>query len=424
MKRRSKVIAACVIVLAVILGVIAGSTTAFANVGDPRLTATFDATAQVVHSEGADFAPKSSVRLELSFGDQRIEEHHATNNAGRFSANTPVPTTSSDTVKIRAHGKKRIRALVRSHTQSVTRTAETQNATHDPSSENATSTSSSPSSTSIPTSTPTSPPATSSSTVPTATASPTKPPTTIKPIAGKIIFDAQFVTKGFAAYPDTNPNNVVVGVDMKIVSDPKNPNRKVALFDSSRGLTAGNTYPRAGVTTGLIMQQGQEYWNSYSFMVDEKLTGTDWNGIWTGAFGAPYNGPSPLGTSVGASSRDGYNRLHFSRSTSKGGISWRGMDVRVGSWVQVITNYKLGFEDTGWVSMWINTGPGPNNWVKILDHQRVATLAPGATGSQYSSVGAYGEKPHQIYVGAHRIAQGDPRLVALDDFGTWNGVLP
>lgn len=403
-RHRARRITAALFVAAACVAFGAGGFVAVADETNPILTATYIAETRTVATHGSGFAPNTEVRVEVEFqGSTTVTQQYSIDTGGAFTASTAIPDPFTGNASVTARGKK-LKSVLGVSQEKPANPQTVAGVIGTPS-----------------ISTPTPPATSTSSTSAASTASDSASSTTSN---GTLIFDAAFATKGFDAYPDLNPNTAVVGTDMTVVTDPKNPNRPVAFFDTYRKLDTGNGYPRARVTTGPILQQGQEYWNSYSFLINEELVGTDWASVWTGAFSAPWNGPSPLGMSVTSSTQAGFNKLHFSRSASKGGMPWDGMPVPIGEWVQVITNYKLGFADTGWMSMWVNTGPGPNDWVKVLDHAQAATLAPDATGGQYSSVGAYGEKTRQQWVGGHRIAQGDHRLVALDDYGTWNGNLP
>lgn len=256
-------------------------------------------------------------------------------------------------------------------------------------------------------------------------------PSVVAPTAdaatGRLLFDASYATKSFTCYPDMNPNLARVGSDFRLVADPGNANRKVALFDASRRLTQGNTYPRASVTTGEVFLPGQEYWASVSLLMPTKIANGDWNSVFTPAFGRPWVGPSPLGIAFQPTARAGYNQLVFNRTASNGGVPMAPIPVQVGTWIQVIQHYQLATKaQGGFVEMWINQGPTADSWRRVVTRTPIDALAPGTlpTYKQYSSVGSYGVTPHRLYVGDHKVAQHDQRLVALNDFGTWNGRLP
>lgn len=252
-------------------------------------------------------------------------------------------------------------------------------------------------------------------------------PTIVSP--PPLIFDAAFPTAGvIGSYADPNPNNLVTGgttvdstnpaLDVWLVTDPVTPSRVVACCDSRNLKTTGNANPRASMTTGEMLPLGEEYWQVFSWRYTGKIASDDWNALWTGGFGPPYNGPSPLSLALQPTATAGKNLLRFSRTAANGGVNWSGVEIPVGpGWVQIIAHFKLA--DAGWLEMWLNTGPGPNNFVKVVPLQNVDMLAPGSNGPQYSSIGVYGVHPKRILFGVHQIATGPDGKLALtpDDFG-------
>lgn len=255
----------------------------------------------------------------------------------------------------------------------------------------------------------------------------TQAPTIVSP--PPLTFDAAFPAAGvMGSYSDPNPNNLVTGgttvdstdpaLDVWLVTDPVTPSRVVACCDSRNGKTTGNANPRASMTTGEMLPLGEEYWQVFSWRYTGKIASDDWNALWTGGFGPPYNGPSPLSLALQPTATAGKNLLRFSRTFANGGVNWSGVEIPVGpGWVQIIAHFKLA--DAGWLEMWLNTGPGPNNFVKVVPLQNVDMLAPGSNGPQYSSIGVYGPLPKRILFGVHQIATGPNGKLALtpDDFG-------
>ena len=249
-----------------------------------------------------------------------------------------------------------------------------------------------------------------------------------------LFFDSSFTTEGaMGSYADFNPDDLVVGgsevyaegtapsnLDIWLSPDPLSPDRVVCCADARNGKHTGNIYPRAGLTTGLILTTGQEYWQSLSWLSTDKLPNDDWNSIFTAGFGPPWDGPSPTSMAEQPSSTPGKNLLRFSRTPATGGINWPGEEISVNQWTHCILHLRLAEAPNGWVEMWLNTGPGPNDFRKVLPMQAVSTVAPGSTGGNYSSIGPYGITPHRTYFGHHQIATGPDGYKAFDfdNFGT------
>ena len=247
-----------------------------------------------------------------------------------------------------------------------------------------------------------------------------------------LFFDSNFATNGVrGVYPDPNPNDLVFGgktvyaegtaptaIDIWLTYDPKRPGRVVACC-SSHNLKNNNGYPRASLTTGEVLQKGGEYWTAASWLMTNEISGSDWNALMTAGFGPPYNGPSPTSFADQPNTRVGYNWLRFSRTVANGGINWAGEEVKVGEWTQVIMHYRLDESPNGWIEMWINTGPGPNDFRKVLPMQYVSVSAPGTTGASYTSIGVYGVEAHKLYVGHHQVGAGPNGKLGLylEDFG-------
>lgn len=253
------------------------------------------------------------------------------------------------------------------------------------------------------------------------------------PTQPELFFDSNFAVNGvMGIYPDPNPDNLIAGgmtvyaegtapaaLDTWLTYDPKNPSRVVCCCDSRNYKDTGNGYPRSGLTTGQTLIPGQEYWEAFSWLSTNKLGWDDWNALITAAFGPPWDGPSPTSLADQPSNTPGKNWLRFSRTPAEGGITWSGEELTIGEWVQCIIHLRLDKSPNGWIEMWLNTGPGPNSFRKVLPLQAVGTITPGNTGNCYSSIGAYGVYPHKIYIGHHQVATAAQGKQALyfEDYG-------
>lgn len=245
-----------------------------------------------------------------------------------------------------------------------------------------------------------------------------------------IVFDAAYATSGFASYggrlqPRVPPSNIVEqDTDYGLSIDPAGSGRTVAWYDNSRGLVVNDvTMPRCQAHTPDIIEDGGEYWHGFSYClapVDGVASG-DWLTLSTPAYGAPYGGASPLGVGVNYGASGYYIKMQD--------FSTRRIYFQPGQWVQVVQHFRFAYD--GWVELWYNLGPGPNDWQRLdlggAYRAYLPTRKPGVNDGEpnHATVGMYGTKSARAYFGTHMIVRGGASTgMGFDDFGIWDGRLP
>lgn len=258
----------------------------------------------------------------------------------------------------------------------------------------------------------------------------------------------------FGAFPMVVPNTMEYGIDCGYTDDPRSDVTRQVIWTSSVSAKNWSTpWPRAELRTPFLIKPAyrgntiDEYWESCSFyypstrknpdnsLVSNKLADLKWNSLFTPAWGPPYTGSSPMG--LQAFARGGIQTFRINDQFNvidEASATWP-----YDTWVQMVVHFKFAYQAKGgFYDMWINAGPGSNNWRRVTFNGGAKrlwwdTLKSGCndawtTGASntpnHSGIGCYGEDMAIVYWGGHKIGTGIASSVALDDYGLWSGQLP
>lgn len=234
-------------------------------------------------------------------------------------------------------------------------------------------------------------------------------------------FVADFATAGFSRYPYLQPAGVAEGLDLGRTKDPAGSGRTVAFFDNNRGLRIPGTMDRSEAEAPRFVRPlgngvtNDEWWFAASAYVPAPtmtLGDHDWFSLATPAYGAPFNGTSPLSLVTFRGLRKGEVRLVLGGDYRL--LGWE-FGMPTDTWCRVLLNFKFAYN--GWVRMWVGTGLTSTHWqqVPIMGKSRyyMPTMGRGINDAcahdpqlpgNSSRIGAYGWDS-RAYYGQHVITQ-------------------
>lgn len=259
--------------------------------------------------------------------------------------------------------------------------------------------------------------------------SPSLPPAS--PTASDLLFEASFNKAKMSHYAAVTPDAVEEGVDFGLVPDPTDKSRQVAFFDSARHLSLGTRWPRSAADTPDFIKprfndnERDEYWMGFSVFVPvayaiDELDG--WCTLATGAYGPPWDGPSPLGLAMTAR-EDGQIYLVLGQDFSLLGDS---VPFPFNAWLNVLLGFKFAYE--GWVELSTSLGAGNRNLrpVMLQGSPRMAydTMRRGVNdawvqdpsrSANSASVGVYGSGAMRALFASHRLAHDRDTAISFLD---------
>lgn len=246
--------------------------------------------------------------------------------------------------------------------------------------------------------------------------------------AGANSFVADFAQTGFSRYPYMQPAGVIEGLDLGTLRDPAGADRRVAFFDNSRGLRIAGTMDRAEAEAPRFVRplgpgvDSDEWWFGASVYLPAPKTALgdhDWFSMVTPAYGAPFNGTSPLSLVAFRGLSKGTLRLVLGGDYRL--LGWE-FSMPTDTWCRVMLNFKFAYD--GWVRMWVGTGLSSTWWQSVPVGGRtrysMPTMGRGINDAcasdprlpgNSSRIGAYGWDS-RVYYGQHVITQSYQQAVS------------
>lgn len=259
--------------------------------------------------------------------------------------------------------------------------------------------------------------------------------------SGEVLHDARFAQHGFSRYKNLHPAGMVAGKDLGISRDPAGSLEPVAWFDSSRGLTHGNSHRRASVESPAVTfataheNTNAVYAHRVSFYLPSKYamsTTSHWTTI-AEVHGPPWKGASKNSLMIvfNPQTKRHYFRLGNDTSLLKEADTIipldRWVDVMIymdynyaskGGWIRMFMN-TTGNRDWGWRTVPIRGNTGKYETDLISNMEGNAWYHDKTKGAATPRVGVYGNHVTRLYVRDHVLAKSVRGALGA----TWNGLI-